>query len=105
MLSRILTILRIGLVTVAMWCVFPIQVDVSPLENAIELFEETNHKIKALIDQHRNDPSLRVDPLGMLLNGVVDAAVNGGINNYRVHSFAWSFNVRNKRKEFSIGSL
>ena len=58
----------------------------SPLENAIETFEATNMKIKALIDQHRNDPALRVDPLGMLLNGVVDAAVNGGINNYQVRA-------------------
>lgn len=26
----------------------------------------------------------QVDPLGMVLNGVVDAAVNGGIANYKV---------------------
>ena len=56
----------------------------SPLENAIESLEMVNQKLKSLIDQHRLDPGLRVDPLGMVLNGVVDAAVNGGIANYRV---------------------
>ena len=54
------------------------------MENAIETLEGTNQKIKSLIDQHRLDAGLRVDPLGMVLNGVVDAAVNGGISNYKV---------------------
>ena len=57
--------------------------EVSPLENAIETMEATNHKIKGLIDAHQLDPTLRVDPLGMVLNGVVDAAVNGGIMLYK----------------------
>jgi dedicator of cytokinesis protein 1 len=58
--------------------------EVSPLELAIETIEETNQKISSLVDQHRADPSLKVDPLGMILNGVVDAAVNGGIANYKL---------------------
>lgn len=58
--------------------------DVSPLELAIEVIDETNDKIRSLIDQHLADPNLRVDPLGMVLHGVVDAAVNGGIANYKV---------------------
>ena len=62
----------------------PLQFEVSPLENAIESLETVNQKLKSLIDQHRAEANLRVDPLGMVLNGVVDAAVNGGIANYRV---------------------
>lgn len=61
--------------------------DVSPLELAIEVIDETNDKIRSLIDQHLADPNLRADPLGMVLHGVVDAAVNGGIANYKVCSF------------------
>ena len=57
---------------------------VGPLELAIENLDEANQKIKSQIDQHLADPSLKVDPLGMMLSGVVDAAVNGGINNYKV---------------------
>ena len=60
------------------------QFSVSPLELAIETIDESNQKIKSQIDQHIADPSLKVDPLGMILNGVVDAAVNGGIANYKV---------------------
>jgi Dock homology region 2 len=62
-----------------------LQFSVSPLELAIETLDETNQKIKSQIDQHLADPTLKVDPLGMILNGVVDAAVNGGIANYKVN--------------------
>ncbi|KAH9503217.1 Dedicator of cytokinesis protein 1 [Bulinus truncatus] len=56
---------------------------VSPIENAIETMEEKNKKLIMLIEQHRMDSTLRVDPLGMQLNGVVDPAVSGGIANYK----------------------
>lgn len=46
--------------------------------------ETKNKKLLMLIEQHRHDASLRVDPLGMQLNGVVDPAVSGGIANYKV---------------------
>ena len=55
----------------------------SPLQLAIETLSETNQKIRSLIEQHLADASLKVDPLGMVLNGVVDAAVSGGIANYK----------------------
>ena len=57
--------------------------EVTPLENAIETMEGTNQKLKGLIDAHQLDMTLRVDPLGMVVNGVVDAAVNGGIMLYK----------------------
>ncbi|XP_055899924.1 dedicator of cytokinesis protein 1-like isoform X3 [Biomphalaria glabrata] len=56
---------------------------VSPIENAIETIEEKNKQLIMLIEQHRMDSTLRVDPLGMQLNGVVDPAVNGGIASYK----------------------
>lgn len=46
--------------------------------------DDKNKKMATVIDQHRHDPALRVDPLGMLLNGVVDPAVQGGIAMYKV---------------------
>ena len=60
-----------------------VQFEVSPLQLAIETLRETNQKIRSLIDQHLADATLKVDPLGMVLNGVVDAAVSGGIANYK----------------------
>lgn len=60
------------------------QKKVSPLENAIDTLESTNKRINSLIEQHIADSHLSTNNLGMLLNGVVDASVNGGISNYKV---------------------
>nr|XP_022344054.1 dedicator of cytokinesis protein 1-like isoform X2 [Crassostrea virginica] len=69
-------------------CWFPVNhtdtKKVSPLENAIETLESTNKRINSLIEQHIADSHLSTNNLGMLLNGVVDASVNGGISNYKV---------------------
>ena len=45
---------------------------------------EKNKKMETTIDQHRQDASLNVNDLSMQLNGVVNAAVMGGIANYKV---------------------
>ncbi|NXL82303.1 DOCK1 protein, partial [Leptocoma aspasia] len=57
-------------------------VEISPLENAIETMQLTNDKINNMVQQHLNDPSLPINPLSMLLNGIVDPAVMGGFANY-----------------------
>lgn len=43
---------------------------------------KTNEKIMSEINRHQNDPSLPVNPLSMLLNGIVDPAVMGGFAKY-----------------------
>ena len=63
---------------------FCLQYDVSPLENAIETMIDKNERLLLVINQHIADPELRVDELERMLGGVVDAAVNGGIANYKV---------------------
>ncbi|XP_070151185.1 dedicator of cytokinesis protein 1 isoform X4 [Polyergus mexicanus] len=55
---------------------------VSPLRNAIETMEATNIVLRDLIIAHRSDPSLPLNPLSMKLNGILDPAVMGGIDNY-----------------------
>ncbi|KAK3095553.1 hypothetical protein FSP39_016043 [Pinctada imbricata] len=69
-------------------CWFPVTqvevISVSPLESAIETLESTNRRINSLIENHAADPELNCNNLGMMLNGVVDASVNGGISNYKV---------------------
>lgn len=66
--------------------IFILQRKVSPLENAIETLETTNKRINSLIEQHIADDHMSTNNLGMLLNGVVDASVNGGISNYKVQN-------------------
>uniref|UniRef100_A0A665WM36 Dedicator of cytokinesis 1 n=1 Tax=Echeneis naucrates TaxID=173247 RepID=A0A665WM36_ECHNA len=57
-------------------------VKISPLENAIETMQLTNEKISSMVQRHLTDPNLPINPLSMLLNGIVDPAVMGGFTNY-----------------------
>lgn len=54
----------------------------SPIENAINALEEKNRSLCQLVELHKRDPLLNFNPLGMMLNGVIDAAVNGGTKLY-----------------------
>uniref|UniRef100_A0A7N8XY07 Dedicator of cytokinesis 1 n=1 Tax=Mastacembelus armatus TaxID=205130 RepID=A0A7N8XY07_9TELE len=56
--------------------------EISPLENAIETMQLTNEKISSMVQRHLTDPNLPINPLSMLLNGIVDPAVMGGFANY-----------------------
>lgn len=61
-----------------------LQVEVSPLENAIYVVENKTQELRTLISQyqHRQHHG-NINPLSMCLNGVIDAAVNGGIARYQ----------------------
>lgn len=48
----------------------------------METMQLTNEKISNMVQRHLNDPSLPINPLSMLLNGIVDPAVMGGFTNY-----------------------
>lgn len=56
----------------------------SPLENAIYVVENKTQELRTLISQyqHRQHHG-NINPLSMCLNGVIDAAVNGGIARYQ----------------------
>ncbi|XP_031416415.1 dedicator of cytokinesis protein 1 isoform X3 [Clupea harengus] len=56
--------------------------EISPLENAMETMQLTNEKINNMVQRHLNDTNLPINPLSMLLNGIVDPAVMGGFTNY-----------------------
>lgn len=58
------------------------QEEISPLEIAMETMQLTNEKISSMVQRHLNDPNLPINPLSMLLNGIVDPAVMGGFANY-----------------------
>uniref|UniRef100_A0A4W6FA30 Dedicator of cytokinesis 1 n=1 Tax=Lates calcarifer TaxID=8187 RepID=A0A4W6FA30_LATCA len=61
---------------------FEVKSEISPLENAIETMQLTNEKISSMVQRHLADPNLPINPLSMLLNGIVDPAVMGGFTNY-----------------------
>lgn len=59
------------------------QVEMTPLENAIEVLENKNQQLKTLISQCQTRQMQNINPLTMCLNGVIDAAVNGGVSRYQ----------------------
>lgn len=71
----------------------------SPLENAIEVLENKNQQLKTLISQCQTRQMQNINPLTMCLNGVIDAAVNGGVARYQevrtrcccLQVFRWDF--------------
>ena len=48
--------------------------------------EKTNTKLQLMIEDHQQQRDLQINPLSMLLNGICDAAVNGGLSNYKVYN-------------------
>ncbi|XP_069755178.1 dedicator of cytokinesis protein 2-like [Narcine bancroftii] len=64
---------------------------ISPLENAIETMEKTNEKILTLITQYQGEDHLPINPLSMLLNGIVDPAVMGGFAKYEKAFFTEAY--------------
>ena len=51
-----------------------------------------NQELKTLISRYRKNPQQNINPLSMALNGVIDAAVMGGIQNYTKASIVLSSN-------------
>ncbi|OCT85677.1 hypothetical protein XELAEV_18023848mg [Xenopus laevis] len=60
------------------------QVEVSPLENALQVLGNKTQELRALITQYQHhNLHGNINLLSMCLNGVIDAAVNGGITRYQ----------------------
>ncbi|XP_058882191.1 dedicator of cytokinesis protein 1 isoform X1 [Acipenser ruthenus] len=80
-------------------------VEISPLENAIETMQLTNEKINNVVQRHLNDPNLPINPLSMLLNGIVDPAVMGGFTNYEKAFFTGKYMQEHPEDQDKIEKL
>lgn len=67
----------------------------SPLENAIEVLENKNQQLRTLISQCQTRQMQNINPLTMCLNGVIDAAVNGGVARYQEVSSVFLMGIFN----------
>ena len=65
----------------------PLQVELDPLAIAIETVSSKTAEVRTLTALHLENRSLNINPLSMLLSGLIDAAVGGGIKNYRIVFF------------------
>lgn len=59
-----------------------VQEEVNPLDMAIETVSSKIKEIQKVTSDIVADKSRNINPLSMLLKGVIDAAVMGGISNY-----------------------
>ncbi|XP_070996929.1 dedicator of cytokinesis protein 4-like isoform X2 [Oncorhynchus clarkii lewisi] len=80
-------------------------VKVSPLENAIEVIENKNLQLRMLIAQCQSRQMQNINPLTMCLNGVIDAAVNGGLARYQEAFFVKDYIVNHPEDGEKIGRL
>ncbi|KAA0720700.1 Dedicator of cytokinesis protein 4 [Triplophysa tibetana] len=80
-------------------------VEVSPLENAIEVIENKNLQLRTLIAQCQTRQMQNINPLTMCLNGVIDAAVNGGLARYQEAFFAKDYIMNHPEDGDKIGRL
>ncbi|XP_056132653.1 dedicator of cytokinesis protein 4b [Lampris incognitus] len=80
-------------------------VEVSPLENAIEVIENKNLQLRTLITQCQSRQMQNVNPLTMCLNGVIDAAVNGGLARYQEAFFVKDYIMNHPEDGEKIGRL
>ncbi|CAL8078440.1 unnamed protein product [Orchesella dallaii] len=55
---------------------------IPPILNATETLEKNNEKLREMVLSHCLNNDLNVNPLSMKLNGILDAAVMGGVSNY-----------------------
>ena len=61
----------------------------SPVENALKTIVQKNEELREIIDQYdHSERKQNINPFTMALNGVIDAAVNGGVGKYSEVFFA-----------------
>uniref|UniRef100_A0A671TBA0 Dedicator of cytokinesis protein 4-like n=1 Tax=Sinocyclocheilus anshuiensis TaxID=1608454 RepID=A0A671TBA0_9TELE len=80
-------------------------VEVSPLENAIEVIKNKNLQLRTLITQCQTRQMQNINPLTMCLNGVIDAAVNGGLARYQEAFFVKDYIMNHPEDGDKIGHL
>ncbi|XP_029018297.1 dedicator of cytokinesis protein 5 isoform X1 [Betta splendens] len=79
--------------------------EISPLQNAIEAMEMANEKLSNLVQKQACDRSLSVNPLSMMLSGIVDPAVMGGFSNYEKAFFTDTYIQKHPEDRQRIGVL
>jgi hypothetical protein len=57
--------------------------EATPIETAISAIENKTEELLMFIEKHSNEKGINISPFTMALNGVIDAAVNGGVKKYQ----------------------
>jgi len=81
------------------------EVVLNPLENAVSSMVSKNQEMQELIERIATDATARADRLSMALNGVLDAAVNGGPKKYLEAFLSREYRTKNKDQRHLIAQL
>ncbi|XP_076362645.1 dedicator of cytokinesis protein 3-like isoform X4 [Tachypleus tridentatus] len=79
--------------------------EISPIAHAWETVDHMNKELRRLIAQYTSDPKRSISPLSMRLQGVIEAAVNGGIAKYQQAFLTPSFASQNPEQAEYIDRL
>lgn len=79
--------------------------ELSPIVHACESIEHMNQELRRLIGQYSTDPRRSISPLSMRLQGVIEAAVNGGIAKYQEAFFTPAFLSHNSEQAEKVTRL
>lgn len=80
-------------------------IELSPITHACETVEHMNKELRKLIAQYTAEPRRSISPLSMRLQGVIEAAVNGGIAKYQEAFFTLEFSLQNPEETHKIIKL
>uniref|UniRef100_T1IUW7 Dedicator of cytokinesis protein 3 n=1 Tax=Strigamia maritima TaxID=126957 RepID=T1IUW7_STRMM len=80
-------------------------IELSPIEYACETMTNVNQQLRQLINQYSSDPKRNINPLSMRLQGIIDAAVMGGISKYQEAFFGPEFTFANPQHANRINQL
>ncbi|XP_030761843.1 dedicator of cytokinesis protein 1 isoform X2 [Sitophilus oryzae] len=79
--------------------------EISPLRNAIETLESKNKVLAGYVTSYNRDENMQINPLSMTLNGILDAAVMGGVKNYEDVFFHPDYLVHHPDDEVLVNRL
>jgi hypothetical protein len=79
--------------------------EISPIENAIIAMSDKNVELMALTKEKQDNPHVSVNPLSMVLSGVIDAAVMGGTDKYREAFFKPTYLEENASSAHFVDTL
>ncbi|EDV22941.1 uncharacterized protein TRIADDRAFT_58664 [Trichoplax adhaerens] len=80
-------------------------IEIDPLEYAIESVQMKVMELKDVIERAKQNPKGNINNLGLQLNGILDAAVNGGIAQYAKVFFTLKYLTDYPEREASVNHL
>ncbi|XP_066913124.1 dedicator of cytokinesis protein 3-like [Clytia hemisphaerica] len=79
--------------------------ELTPIENAMEMILTKNKELEAKVTEYSSGKETNINPLSMILNGIIDANVNGGIANYQTAFLSEEYMFLNPEDKDKINHL